>query len=75
MIETAVHVKNLVQSIKVTVIGTINAKENLSVVGIIVVKVSQRMLTAVNHLMVQVRKYKNCKKFGPVSKVLPALLI
>ena len=62
MIETAVHVKNLVQSIKAIVIVTINVKETLSVEGTIVVKVFQSLLTAVNqHLMVQVRKYKNCK--------------
>ena len=62
MIETAVLVKNLVQSIKAIVIVTINVKETLSVEGTIVVKVFQSLLTAVNqHLMVQVRKYKNCK--------------
>ena len=61
MIEVAVLVKRLVQSIKVTVIGAINAKETLSVVKTIVLHLFQSMLTAVNHLMVQVRKYKKCK--------------
>ena len=61
MIEVAVHVKHLVQSIKVTVIGVINAKETLSVVKTIVLHLFQSMLTAVNHLRVQVRNYKKCK--------------
>ena len=61
MIEVAVHVKHLVQSIKVTVIGAINAKETLSVVKTIVLHLFQSMLTAVNHPMVQVRKYEKCK--------------
>ena len=61
MIEVVVHVKHHVQSIKVTVIGVINAKETLSVVKTIVLHLFQSMLTAVNHLMVQVRKYKKCK--------------
>ena len=46
MIEVAVHVKHLVESTKVTVIGTTNAVETLSVVKTIVLYVSHLELTA-----------------------------
>ena len=47
MIENAVHVKNLVESIKETVTGPVNAKETLSVEQIIVLGLFQEEQTAV----------------------------
>ena len=46
------------QSIKVTVIMTINAKESLSAVMTIVLQIFRKMLTAVNY-QVQVRKLRS----------------
>ena len=51
MIEIAVHVKHLVQSTKVTVIGAINAKETFSVVKTTVLQIFQKELTAVKTLV------------------------
>ena len=47
MIENAVHVKNLVESIKETVMRTMNAKETLFVEQIIVLGLFQEEQTAV----------------------------
>ena len=56
MMENAVQLKYLVQSIKETVTKTQNAKETLSVERTIVLHLFHQPQTAVNHLLVQARK-------------------
>ena len=73
MIYIAVQVKHLVQSIKVTVIMTINAKESLSVVLTSVLQIFRKMLTAVNY-QVQVRKSRSVNKYCTEVERAPLII-
>ena len=60
MMENAVQLQHLVQSIKETVTKTQNAKETLSVERTIVLHLFHQPQTAVNHhLLVQTEKFKH----------------
>ena len=63
MIHIAVQVKHVVQSIKVTVIMMINAKESLSAVLTSVLQIFQRTPTAVHYQIGKVRKLTSANDY------------